>query len=182
MELLSDGTTPKPGAAAAPARRTEFDILPPDAGVPPQVRLMARHAPTLLAYDSCLRAQRNEGGYTYTLTDSADECAVVLEVAVGRFVDTAEVKVDVQPLFVRCIIRGRLLQVQTPEVRCLCWDIMMHVCFSQLLDCLCVAGSEAWRQLVPALQNNGGAACYDAQGGGSACCSTRRRVAKSGER
>ena len=41
----------------------------------------------------------------------------MLEVAVGRFLDTAEIQVDVQPLFVRCLIRGRLLQVHLPEVR-----------------------------------------------------------------
>ena len=41
----------------------------------------------------------------------------MLEVAVGRYLDTAEIQVDVQPLFVRCLIRGRLLQVHTPEVR-----------------------------------------------------------------
>ena len=66
-------------------------------------------------YQSC--AQKNEGGVSYTLEDSADGGGVVLTVAVGRFLDTADVMVDVQPRLVRCIIRGRLLQVHTPEVR-----------------------------------------------------------------
>ena len=50
------------------------------------------------------------------MNDSPDGSSVVLEVAVGRFLDTAEIQVDVQPLFVRCLIRGRLLQVHMPEV------------------------------------------------------------------
>jgi protein TilB len=60
--------------------------------------------------------QKNEGAQQYTLTDSADGRSVVLEVAVGRYLDTAQVKVDVQPLLVRCLVRGRLLQLHTPEV------------------------------------------------------------------
>jgi protein TilB len=63
------------------------------------------------------RVQKNEGSQQYILTDSADGRSVVLEVAVGRYLDTAQIKVDVQPLLVRCLVRGRLLQLHTPEVR-----------------------------------------------------------------
>jgi hypothetical protein len=60
------------------------------------------------------------------LNDSSDGRSVVLEVAIGRFLDTAEIQVDVQPLFVRCLIRGRLLQVHMPEV------CIEHRCFKAL--------------------------------------------------
>ena len=61
--------------------------------------------------------QKNEGAFSYTLRESDDGSALLLEVAVGRFLDTSEIKVDVQPALVRAIIRGKLLQVHTPEVR-----------------------------------------------------------------
>lgn len=44
-----------------------------------------------------------------------DEKAIVLEVDVGRFMDTSLIKADVQPLFVRLLIKGRLLQLTLPE-------------------------------------------------------------------
>ncbi len=65
-----------------------------------------------------LSLQKNEGAQQYTLSDSADGRCVVLEVAVGRYLDTAEIKVDVQPTLVRCLVRGRLLQLHTPEEVC----------------------------------------------------------------
>ncbi len=122
MRLLSDDCSGAPPAAAP--LRTAFDALPPDGTLPPQVHTAAAASactrdPTLLlthlAVQCC--AQKNEGNTSYTLEESADGTAVVLTVAVGRFLDTADVLVDVQPRLVRCIIRGRLLQVHTPEVR-----------------------------------------------------------------
>jgi protein TilB len=42
----------------------------------------------------------------------------VLEVAVGKFLDTSLIKADVQPRAVRLLIKGRLLQLVLPaEVR-----------------------------------------------------------------
>lgn len=99
MDLLSDGK-PKPGVT--PAKRADFDPLPANGVLPPQ---------------------KNECAQQYTLADSADGGAIVLEVAVGRYLDTAEIKVDVQPLLVRCLVRGRLLQLHTPEVRSAWHDV-----------------------------------------------------------
>lgn len=43
---------------------------------------------------------------------------LVLEVAVGKFLDTSLIKADVQPCAVRLLIKGRLLQLVLPaEVR-----------------------------------------------------------------
>jgi protein TilB len=104
--------------------------------------------------------QKNEGAFQYTLNDSADGSAVVLEVAVGRYMDTAEIQVDVQPLLVRCLVRGRLLQVHTPEVRT---DLVIHPCAASHVRRLC-AGGASGRQLVPALDCDGLACGHHAQG------------------
>ncbi|KAL0041418.1 hypothetical protein WJX79_002533 [Trebouxia sp. C0005] len=62
--------------------------------------------------------QKNEGKWEFTLQDSACGAAVELDVEIGRYMDTSLVKADVQPLFVRLLIKGRLLQLRLPcEVR-----------------------------------------------------------------
>lgn len=43
----------------------------------------------------------------------------MLEVAVGKFLDTSLIRADVQPRVARLLIKGRLLQLVLPaEVRC----------------------------------------------------------------
>ena len=59
--------------------------------------------------------QRNEPKLDYSLGESADGLAVVLDVEVGKFMDTSLVDVDVQPGFVRMLIKGKLLQLLLPE-------------------------------------------------------------------
>lgn len=62
--------------------------------------------------------QKNEGKWLFSLQDSADGLGVELDVEIGRYMDTSLVKADVQPFFVRLLIRGRLLQLRLPcEVR-----------------------------------------------------------------
>lgn len=39
----------------------------------------------------------------------------MLEVALGRFLDTLLIQADVQPLCVRLLVKGRLLQLALPE-------------------------------------------------------------------
>ena len=58
--------------------------------------------------------QKNEGKWDFTLDDSSDGAAVVLEVAVERFLDTSLIEADIQPTFVRLLIKGRLLQLLLP--------------------------------------------------------------------
>jgi protein TilB len=42
----------------------------------------------------------------------------VLEVGVGKYLDTSLIKTDLQPRYVRLLIKGRLLQLNLPvEVR-----------------------------------------------------------------
>jgi protein TilB len=41
--------------------------------------------------------------------------SIVLEVQVGRFLDTSLIKADVRPRFVRLLVKGRLLQLALPD-------------------------------------------------------------------
>mmetsp|Transcript_40567 Transcript_40567/g.96385 ORF Transcript_40567/g.96385 Transcript_40567/m.96385 type:complete len:431 (+) Transcript_40567:83-1375(+) len=56
--------------------------------------------------------QKNEGDYDWALRESDDGAAMVLEVKVSRFMDTSLIKADVQPTYVRLLIKGRLLQLE----------------------------------------------------------------------
>lgn len=51
---------------------------------------------------------------------------LVLEVAVGKFLDTSLIKADVQPRAVRLLIKGRLLQLVLPAE--VCGDMLLHGC------------------------------------------------------
>ena len=50
--------------------------------------------------------QKNEGGWEFSLEESADGRALELDIAVGRFLDTSLINADVQPLFVRMLIKA----------------------------------------------------------------------------
>ena len=53
--------------------------------------------------------QCNEGGWDFTLQEAdTKQAAIVLEVEVGRFLDTSLIQVDVQPRLVRLLIKVRL--------------------------------------------------------------------------
>ena len=49
--------------------------------------------------------QKNEGKWEFTLQDNAEGSAVELDVEIGRYMDTSLVKADVQPSFVRLLIK-----------------------------------------------------------------------------
>jgi protein TilB len=58
--------------------------------------------------------QRNDGGWTYTF--SRDGPNLILDVAVGKFIDTSLIQTDVHPTFVRMVVKGReTLQLLLPE-------------------------------------------------------------------
>lgn len=51
--------------------------------------------------------QKNEGRWEFTLEESKDGKDIELDVAVGRFLDSSLIKADVQPLYVRLLIKVR---------------------------------------------------------------------------
>lgn len=59
--------------------------------------------------------QCNEPGLEFRLEDSEDGAAVVLELAVGKYMDTSLVDVDVQPRVARALVKGKLVCLALPE-------------------------------------------------------------------
>ncbi|EFJ41201.1 hypothetical protein VOLCADRAFT_37751, partial [Volvox carteri f. nagariensis] len=56
--------------------------------------------------------------WEFSLEEAPDGTSLVLEVAVGRFLDTSLIQTDLQPTYVRLLIKGKLLQLLLPcEVR-----------------------------------------------------------------
>jgi hypothetical protein len=45
--------------------------------------------------------QRNDGRWDFSIEESEDGSAIVLEVDVGKFLDTSLIKADVQPSYIR---------------------------------------------------------------------------------
>jgi protein TilB len=58
--------------------------------------------------------QKNEGQWDFSLEEDDLGKSIVLQVDVGKYLDTSLIKVDVQPAFVRLLIKGRLLQLILP--------------------------------------------------------------------
>lgn len=59
--------------------------------------------------------QCNEPGLEFRLEDSEDGAAVVLELAVGKYMDTSLMDVDVQPRVARVLVKGKLVCLALPE-------------------------------------------------------------------
>ncbi|GBF99762.1 hypothetical protein Rsub_12390 [Raphidocelis subcapitata] len=92
----------------AAARQDPFAPPPP----PP------RHEDFPPVPEGTLPMQRNEGKWEFSLTESDDGSELVLEVKVGRHLDTSLMRADVQPRYARLLVKGRLLQLVLPaEVR-----------------------------------------------------------------
>ena len=51
--------------------------------------------------------QKNEGKWEFTLQETADGSAVELDVAVGKYLDSTLIKADVQPSYVRLLVKVR---------------------------------------------------------------------------
>eukprot|EP00740_Mantoniella_antarctica_P015262 CAMPEP_0181367882 /NCGR_PEP_ID=MMETSP1106-20121128/11722_1 /TAXON_ID=81844 /ORGANISM="Mantoniella antarctica, Strain SL-175" /LENGTH=377 /DNA_ID=CAMNT_0023483823 /DNA_START=108 /DNA_END=1238 /DNA_ORIENTATION=+ len=59
--------------------------------------------------------QCNEGGCKFLLDDSEDNKSVVLDVQVGKYMDTSLIDVDIQTRVVRVLVKGKLLCLVLPE-------------------------------------------------------------------
>lgn len=58
---------------------------------------------------------KNEGKWDFSLNDYDSATSIVLDIPVGKFLDTSLIDVDVQPTFVRVLIKGKLLQLTLSE-------------------------------------------------------------------
>ena len=59
--------------------------------------------------------QKNEGDFTFKLTDSEDDTAIQLEIVVGTFIDVSLINIDIQPRVVRVKIKDQLLQLKLSQ-------------------------------------------------------------------
>ena len=59
--------------------------------------------------------QCNESGAEFRLDDSEDGASVVLDVKVGKYMDTSLMDVDVQTRLVRVLVKGKMLCLVLPE-------------------------------------------------------------------
>ena len=59
--------------------------------------------------------QCNEAGSKFLIDDSADNKSVVLDVQVGKYMDTSLIDVDIQTRIVRVLIKGKMLCLVLPE-------------------------------------------------------------------
>lgn len=62
--------------------------------------------------------QCNEGKYDFSIDDVTDRTKIVFELAVPKYLDTSQLDVDVNPFYVRCVVREKVTQLKLPaEVR-----------------------------------------------------------------
>lgn len=62
--------------------------------------------------------QCNEGKYDFNISDDIEPGKVVFELSVPKYLDTSAMEVDVNPLYVRVVVRDKVTQLKLPaEVR-----------------------------------------------------------------
>ena len=59
--------------------------------------------------------QANEGKYEWRFDESTDKTCVIFEIKIPKFMDTALIDLDLQPLYIRMDIKGRITQLAIPE-------------------------------------------------------------------
>ena len=70
--------------------------------------------------------QKNEGKWSFGLQDSIDGSAVELDVEIGRYMDTSLVRADVQPFFVRLLIKVRACLRISQNITC-CFGLLSNI-------------------------------------------------------
>lgn len=53
--------------------------------------------------------------WSFKLIESDCKSKVILDVPVGRYMDTSLIDIDIQPTWVRILVKGKLLQLMLPE-------------------------------------------------------------------
>merc|ERR1712098_520764 len=62
--------------------------------------------------------QCNEGKYDFIMDDETDPTMIIFELAVPKYLDTTALDVDVNPQYVRCVVKDKVTQLKLPaEVR-----------------------------------------------------------------
>jgi len=62
--------------------------------------------------------QCNEGKFDFNMDEFSDPTKIIFELGVPKYLDTSALDVDVNPLYVRCVIKDKVTQLKLPsEVR-----------------------------------------------------------------
>ena len=59
--------------------------------------------------------QCNQGRYQYSFKDSDDKTQIIFECEVPKFMDTSSLNVDVQPTYVRVVVKDKVTQLHWPD-------------------------------------------------------------------
>ena len=59
--------------------------------------------------------QCNEGKYEFHFSETQDKTCVILEFHVPKFMDTSLINVDLNPMYVRFDVKGKITQLKMPE-------------------------------------------------------------------
>ncbi|KAL6760650.1 hypothetical protein V8C86DRAFT_2549518 [Haematococcus lacustris] len=74
----------------------------------------SRHQDFPVIQDGERIMQRNEGRWEFSMEENDKGDALELEVDAGKYLDTSLIKADVQPTYLRLLIKGKLLQLLLP--------------------------------------------------------------------
>jgi len=72
-----------------------------------------REIPGVLNHKGEIR-QCNEGKYDFKIDDDSQVGMVIFELGVPKYMDTASLDVDVNPWYVRCVVKEKLSQLKLP--------------------------------------------------------------------
>jgi len=59
--------------------------------------------------------QCNEGKYDFNLDDSSEPGKIIFELWVPKYLETGSLNVDVQPEYVRCVVKEKVTQLKLPD-------------------------------------------------------------------
>lgn len=73
-----------------------------------------RHVPGVYNARGEIR-QCNEGKYDFNMDDTSMPDRIVFELLVPKYLDTSAIDVDVNPLYVRCVVKEKVTQLKLPQ-------------------------------------------------------------------
>lgn len=59
--------------------------------------------------------QCNEGKYDFSMDDWSDHTKIIFELAVPKYLDTTALDVDINPQYVRCVVKDKVTQLKLPQ-------------------------------------------------------------------
>ena len=82
----------------------------------------------------------NQGGYDWKFDESDDKTKIMFSLDVPKFMDTSSLNVDVQPEYIRVVVKDKLTQIHWPE-EMLCDSATVQR--SQTTGSLCITATKS---------------------------------------